>query len=240
MKKNFWSKYENPIFVIACIISAVSLYAAIQIGSYINVAAKAIDEEPEITTTTTPITTTAVSTTVEVTTEATTELVIELIPPAKSEVKYLPDIDLSVKTFTDYRVYNVSGTPHKRLQQACWTDINGFRRFNDDYVVALGSYYTVDIGDRFRVKLETGAEFTVILGDGKDDRDTDSNNQYAPCINYDGEHVGNLLEFIVDADVLPFEVYAYGDVSKFAFMKGTVVELEYIGHDDSNDWYTYY
>ncbi len=151
----------------------------------------------------------------------------------------LPTIPTNVKLFTDYRAYNLWYTPHYRLQQAAYTDELGFRRFNDDYVVALGSYYSTSIGDRFEVTLDTGEVFTVIFGDGKWDTDCDSKHMYTPCIDYNGELAGNLLEFIIDEQVLDEEIYEYGSIELFDKFKGSVVKMIYLGRDASADWDTY-
>ena len=63
----------------------------------------------------------------------------------------LPSVPSNMKLCTDYRFYNIVGTPHNRLQRVAWTDEFGCRRYNNDYIVALGSFYSIDIGDRFEV-----------------------------------------------------------------------------------------
>ena len=151
----------------------------------------------------------------------------------------LPILPTNIKSYTDYRVYNVEGTPHKRLQQVAWTDEHGCRRYNDDYIVALGSFYSTDIGDRFEVTLDTGRVFTIILGDGKADCDTDVNNMYAPCINYDGEMCANVIEFIIDKYVVDSEMYSYGSLDYHSEFKGNIVEMIYLGRDSSGDWSSY-
>lgn len=151
----------------------------------------------------------------------------------------LPLISTHVKYFTDYRCYNLWYTPHYRLQQAAYTDEQGFRRFNEDYIVALGSFYSTNIGDRFKVTLDNGRKFTVILGDGKWDADCDSSCMYTPCIDYTGKNAANLLEFIVDEEVIDPNVYQYGSVEKISGFEGDIVEMMYLGRDTSADWNTY-
>lgn len=151
----------------------------------------------------------------------------------------LPIISTNVKLFTDYRVYNLWYTPHYRLQQAAWTDTQGLRRYNEDYIVALGSFYSTDIGDRFEVTLDTGRTFTVILGDGKVDDDCDSENMYTPCIDYDGKTAANILEFIIDKNVLDSEVYSYGSIDYIEDFRGDIVKMVYLGRDTSQDWDLY-
>lgn len=151
----------------------------------------------------------------------------------------LPSLPTHIKTFTDYRYYGLWYTPHYRLQQVAYTDTNGLRRFNEDYIVAMGAFYSTGIGDRFKVSLDSGSEFTVILGDGKHPADCDPTNMYAPCINYDGENCANILEFIIDDDVLPTDIYNYGSIEKISGFAGNIVKMEYLGRDNSADWTTY-
>ena len=151
----------------------------------------------------------------------------------------LPKIPTSVKLFTDYRVYNLWYTPHYRLQQAAWTDDQGFRRYNDDYIVALGSYYSTDIGDRFEVTLDTDKTFTIIFGDGKVNEDCDSENMYTPCFDYNGDKAANVLEFIIDEEVLDRDVYDYGSVDLIEEFKGDITKMVYLGRDASQDWDLY-
>ncbi len=151
----------------------------------------------------------------------------------------LPALSTEPKHFTDYRSYSLPNTPHYRLQQAAYTDKDGLRRFNQDYIVALGKFYTESIGDRFQVTLDTGAEFTVILGDGKNPIDCDKDNMYAPCVNYDGEKCANVLEFIVDNNVLSADVYGYGSIDYIDKFKGNISKMVYLGRDNSADWDLY-
>lgn len=151
----------------------------------------------------------------------------------------LPDLPTHIKTFTDYRYYGLWYTPHYRLQQVAYTDNNGLRRFNEDYIVAMGAFYSTDIGDRFKVTLDSGSEFTVILGDGKHPCDCDETNMYDPCVDYDGVDCANVLEFIINDDVIEPSVYAYGSLNCIPKFKGNIIKMEYLGRDDSADWDTY-
>ncbi len=151
----------------------------------------------------------------------------------------LPKINTNVKFFTDYRCYDLWYTPHYRLQQKAWTDSNGLRRFNNDYIVAVGSFYSTAIGDRFRITLDSGNSFTVIVGDGKWDADCDELCMYTPCVDYNGGAAANLLEFIVDKEILSKAVYEYGSIEKIRGFEGNIVEMVYLGRDSTGDWDTY-
>lgn len=151
----------------------------------------------------------------------------------------LPNIPTNMKFCTDYRWYGIEGTPHKRLQEVSYTDELGCRKYNNDYCVALGSFYSNRIGDRFEVTLDTGVTFTVITADMKADIHTDSTNRYAPCVNYEGQECANVLEFIIDKNVVSNEMYAYGSLDYYDYFKGNVVKMTYLGRDRSQDWDIY-
>lgn len=151
----------------------------------------------------------------------------------------LPSVPSNMKLCTDYRFYNIVGTPHNRLQMVAWTDEFGCRRYNNDYIVALGSFYSIDIGDRFEVTLDTGRTFTIIMGDGKADVDTDINNMYTPCFNYDGEYCANLLEFIIDKEIMSKNAYAYGSLDYHDEFAGDIIKMVYLGRDQGGDWISY-
>lgn len=175
---------------------------------------------------------------------------IEFMPPEKipettplskcKEILELPNISTNSKLFTDYRKYNLPWTPHYRLQQVCYTDKDGLRRYENDYIVAMGSYYSTSIGDRFKITLDNGNIFTVMFGDGKWDSDCDERNMYMPVVNYDGEKEGNLLEFIIDSDVLHEDVYNYGSLEKLECFNGNIIQIEYLGRNTDYDWDIYF
>lgn len=180
------------------------------------------------------------------TTSTTSEEIISSVPSSIEGTKFevgevvpLPSLPTHIKSCTDYRCYNLWYTPHYRLQQAAYTDSDGLRRFNEDYIVAMGAFYSVDIGDRFKITLDTGKEFIVILGDGKAPIDCDPTNMYAPCNGYDGKECANVLEFIMDKEVISKEVYAYGSIDCLDKFAGNIVKMEYLGRDNSADWDTY-
>ena len=151
----------------------------------------------------------------------------------------LPDLPTDRKVCTDYRVYNIPGTPHNRMQQLAWTDEYGCRRYGEYYIVGLGSAYADRVGEVFEVELETGVTFFIITGDMKADIHTDSTNRYAPIINYDGLDSANILEFVIDKEVLDPAAYRWGGVDYYKRFKGNIVRMTYVGRDTSEDWDVY-
>lgn len=122
------------------------------------------------------------------------------------------------KTYMDYRKITNKSSKQWALQQLAETDENGFRVFNGKYLVAVGTYYSKDVGKEMRITLEDGKEINVMIGDIKQDIHTDKNNQYVPAN-------GNIVEFIVDTDKLDPLTKKLGDVSNLGF-EGKIVRIE--------------
>lgn len=110
----------------------------------------------------------------------------------------------SRKSFEDYRCLN-SSYRQGRLQKIANTSSIGIRQVDERYCIALGSYYSHNIGQYIDVVLENGLVIPCILGDAKDDNDTDVNN----AIGNDG----GCVEFIVDTSALSKDVQDTGDCS---------------------------
>lgn len=130
----------------------------------------------------------------------------------------VPSIDTSAKTYMDYRCINAG--IQADLQSGAWTDDKGFRRYGDDYMVALGSYYGI-VGDRFEVTLSSGKVFTVIKGDAKSDKDTDALHMHRN---------GNVIEFIVDSARIESASKTSGNMSNSGF-EGTIESIRGIANE---------
>lgn len=128
------------------------------------------------------------------------------------------DADGSFKTYMDYRTITDKSSRQWNLQQLAYTDEDGFRRFNDNYLVAVGTYYADEVGKEFFITLDSGVTFYAMVGDIKQDIHTDPNNQYIECN-------GNIIEFIVDVDRLDPLSKKFGDVSNSG-LPGAVVKIE--------------
>lgn len=142
----------------------------------------------------------------------------------ESLVSYeVPDGKTSFKSYMDYRTITNKSSAQYKLQQECVTDNHGLRRYGDDYVVALGTFYADGIGDRYKITLANETCFYAVVGDFKADAHTDSLHQYTPT-----EDVGKcVIEFIVDTDNLDKTAKRMGDISyagsKF---KGNILKIE--------------
>lgn len=154
---------------------------------------------------------------------------IKIETPISTETLNVPTCNTEFKTYMDYRCITDKTSAQYELQQFAWTDEDGFRRIGDDYIVAMGTYYAENVGDRFKITLDTDNQITVIIGDIKQDIHTDYFNQYTPIYDENGIFFsGNVLEFIVDTDVLPKIPRRLGTVSYFDNLKGNIKSIERI------------
>ena len=114
-----------------------------------------------------------------------------------------------------------------RLQQDCTTEVGtGLRVYTDKngnryYTAALAGAYGTEIGRAYAVELQNGTQFNVILGDYKhpiDDIRADDYGDWA--VNYDGEDVLCVIEFIADMALLPKVCKDAGTMSALSMFGG--------------------
>lgn len=106
-----------------------------------------------------------------------------------------------------------------KLQKKACTDKNGLRKIGDDYCVAMGTYYSSTVGDRFKITMSTGATFTVIISDIKSNRHTDSSHKYTASN-------GCMMEFLVDKQKLNPTVKQSGNVGSIKLFSGKFTKIE--------------
>lgn len=125
------------------------------------------------------------------------------------------------KSFMDYRTITSRGSNQYKLQHmnGTYTNEEGFRVHNGEYLVAVGSYYTNVIGTRLKVNLANGNSFYAVVGDQKSDAHTDAKHQHRN---------GNVVEFIVDQKNIPTMCKKMGDMSyaEGAGLKGKIASIE--------------
>ena len=141
----------------------------------------------------------------------------------------IPNCDTSFKTYMDYRCITNKASDQYKLQLSAWTDDMGLRRVDNYYLVAMGTYYSDNIGDKFRITLEGDKTFDVMIGDIKADMPTDNSNMYSPVYNTDGSFKSaNVIEFIIDKKTISKKVKLWGDVSVYDEFAGNIVKIERI------------
>ena len=148
------------------------------------------------------------------------EVVVPVDSPAQSwNALPMPEtVCGDFKTYMDYRKITNKSSKQWELQQVAVTNDNGFRVIDDKPLVAVGTCYAKEAGKLLRITLDSGKQFEVIVGDIKQDRHTDANNQFV-------EFNGNMIEFIVDTKKVDPLLIKLGDVSK-AGLSGAIVLIE--------------
>lgn len=141
---------------------------------------------------------------------------------ADEEAVQLPPLDTSFKSYMDYRTITCVASAQYALQQQAYTDELGLRKIDDFYCVALGTYYSDECGEKFRIITDNGNEFCVIVADIKADEHTDENNMYVPMPNGNA----NVVEFIVDTAAIECRVALLGDISGYEQFSGSIVKIE--------------
>lgn len=111
------------------------------------------------------------------------------------------------KSYMPYTAITATYSEQYVLQaNEAYTGNYGIRQINGRYCVAIGSYFTSDIGTYFDLILENGAVIPCILADQKANEDTDS-------YNIATRHNGCVSEFIVDTESLSHDAKLNGDIS---------------------------
>ena len=139
----------------------------------------------------------------------------------------IPNYDTSFKTYMDYRCITDKTSAQYMLQMEAHTDDMGLRKYEDHYIVAMGTYYSDNVGDTFKITLDNDTYFNVIIGDIKADCHTDSKNMYSPVYDENGNFVSaNVIEFIVDIKKLDRSVKKLGTIEAYDDFKGNIVKIE--------------
>lgn len=100
------------------------------------------------------------------------------------------------------------------------TNPYGFVCYDGYYLVAMGTYYAHNIGDKFIVCFDNCVSIPVMIGDVKADKDT-VDGMY--CI-----HNGSIIEFIIDKSVMKKEYWIQGDLSCLGF-EGKITMIRRVG-----------
>lgn len=109
------------------------------------------------------------------------------------------------KSYMTYTLFTKQSNQYQ-LQTLCTTDSEGFRKMDDYYCIALGTFFDVEIGQRIDLELKNGQTIKCVLGDVKADCHTDSSNIFTTRNNC-------MSEFIVDTKYLNETVKQQGNVS---------------------------
>ena len=111
------------------------------------------------------------------------------------------------KSFMPYTtITDKTSQQYKLQQQYSYTGDYGIREADNRYCIAVGTAFNTAIGTYADLILENGTILECIIGEIKDDKDTD----YTNIITKDN---GCVSEFIVDMSILDSNVINAGDMS---------------------------
>lgn len=148
----------------------------------------------------------------------------------------LPKIDTSFKTYMDYRCITDTSSEQYKLQDKAYTDNDGFRRVGEAYVVAMGTYYSQEVGKTFRITFDNGNDVLVIVGDIKADSHTDPEHKYTAVYDSSGNFISaNVLEFVVDTNKISRKAKRMGSVGVYEMLQGNIASITEIGKGEVSD-----
>lgn len=122
------------------------------------------------------------------------------------------------KSYMGYQSITCKVSKQYKLQKKAKTGKFGIRMVNDRYLIALGTYYTKNVGDKFDIKLSDGTIIKCMIGDIKSDMHTDAKRQKQ---RYDG----SIIEFITDPDKMPHDVKRAGSYTVCKQFSGSIKEI---------------
>lgn len=111
----------------------------------------------------------------------------------------------SFKAYMSYTAITSNNSPQYKLQQIAVTGNYGIRTVNGRYCIAVGSYYTTQIGTKIDIVMSNGNVVKCVLADCKADAHTDSTHRANPN--------GCVVEFIVDMRSLNSKCRKMGSMS---------------------------
>lgn len=122
-------------------------------------------------------------------------------------------------SYMDADCITSKGTDQYKQKSDYVLDPSGIWTYDGRYCVAVGSYYTQEIGKCIDIYLKNGNVITGVLADCKDDKDTDSTCRQNPN--------GSIVEFIVNEPSLSRDVKKYGNCA-YAYPESWLSEVDRI------------
>lgn len=149
---------------------------------------------------------------------------------ADAACSYTAPGNSSFKSYMEYRTITARSTNQWKLRGMCNTSERGFRMYNGRYVIAIGTGYNAPAGTYVDVVLSSGKVLNCIVGDIKDDMDTDSSNKQ--CI-----HNNSVVEFLSDYWTMTDTTMNMGTVGILDGFEGDVQEIIVYNMEDMASMY---
>jgi hypothetical protein len=129
--------------------------------------------------------------------------------------------DSGFRSWMPYTAITQTSSLQYKVVRLATPDSNGLLKIDDKVVVALGTGWSLNVGDTAKVVTEFG-EFDIVVGDIKADCHTDSANKVTL-------HNGCVVEFIVDQSTLDSQIKVSGNVASLDQYRGRVLSIEKTG-----------
>ena len=117
------------------------------------------------------------------------------------ETKSVPDQN-GFFSYMDADCITSVGTDQHEMKSKYRLDLSGIWTYDGRWCIAVGSYYTTQVGQYIDIVLKNGTTITGILADCKSDKDTDSTRRQNAN--------GSIVEFVVNESSLSSEVKRNG------------------------------
>lgn len=117
------------------------------------------------------------------------------------ETKSVPDQN-GFFSYMDADCITSVGTDQHEMKSKYRLDSSGIWTYDGRWCIAVGSYYTTQVGQYIDIVLKNGTTITGILADCKSDKDTDSTRRQNAN--------GSIVEFVVNESRLSSEVKRNG------------------------------
>ena len=125
------------------------------------------------------------------------------------------------KSYMPYTAITSRASKQLKLQQQAYTDENGIRCINGRPMIAVGTGWGVSVGDVVLITCENNNSFEAIIGDIKDNMDTNADNKTTSANNC-------RCEFIVDMSELDSNIKISGNVAVLKQYRGYVINVQKI------------
>lgn len=142
-------------------------------------------------------------------------------PQTQSQAK-APTNRNDFKSYMPYTAITNIASKQLELQQQAYTDENGLRCIDGKPMIAVGTGWGVSVGDIVLITCANSNSFEAIIGDIKDNMDTNSDNKTTSANNC-------RCEFIVDMDKLNSNIKTSGNVAVLEQYSGYVMNVQKIG-----------
>ncbi len=146
------------------------------------------------------------------------------IPTSSLTEQYVPTCEYDIPSYSGFKSYmgfdkitSVS-SPAYRISRMSAPDEHGLMTYRGRYLIAVGMFFDVSVGDYLDLTLANGSVIRCIVGDRKAMAHTDPSGLFTSA-----NHC--MSEFIVSESVLDPTVKKYGDVSCIAAWNSPVVHV---------------